>query len=547
MSNIPVIQVGTGNQTKVITPALLTAIGPNGLPVALKADANGQIISSGTVVNASTTDSGSFAIGPGSTTYSSYYSSAIGIGNSTAPGTDEECCAIGNNNMALGQGALAVGRSNNTSSDTASTLGISNNVAPNSGSSSALGMSNNVESDCSFSSAVGYSNSCYSGGAASSAFGYKNSTSGYRGSAFGYSNGANTNSTCAFGYGNGANANEGAAFGFMNQVGSYTSSAFGCKNTIAEASGYSSAFGYSNIVGNASSPAISASAFGYKNQALAYYSSAFGFNSFSSGQGSAAFGYNNLAFSTKSCSLGITSRVYIPYVTRLAANNGTVTDSGGHIRVHGKTGMCTMTVQNRPVKYLNAKDLLPAQTITSISRTGTVATATLNDHGFTPGLSYAVVIAGATESNWNGDKTIIITTKDQFTFTVTNVGLSSSTGGTVTQKASISRTGTTANVTLKNHLLRSGLTVTISGASQAEYNGNKLITKVDDDTFSFVVAGSPTTPATGTIAIAIVNDYFEKDNSIASGEFSIRRNGLQFILDYNDAGTVKSLTLGTVS
>lgn len=47
MSNIPVIQVGTGNETKVITPALLTAIGPDGTPVALKADANGQILTSG--------------------------------------------------------------------------------------------------------------------------------------------------------------------------------------------------------------------------------------------------------------------------------------------------------------------------------------------------------------------------------------------------------------------------------------------------------------------------------------------------------------------
>lgn len=46
MSTIPTIQVGTGNQVKVITPALLTAIGPDGQPVALKADANGQILTS---------------------------------------------------------------------------------------------------------------------------------------------------------------------------------------------------------------------------------------------------------------------------------------------------------------------------------------------------------------------------------------------------------------------------------------------------------------------------------------------------------------------
>ena len=39
----------------------------------------------------------------------------------------------------------------------------------------------------------------------------------------------------------------------------------------------------------------------------------------------------------------------------------------------------------------------------------------------------------------------------------------------------------------------------------------------------------------------------EVDNSLASGMFAIRRNGLQFILDYNDVGTVKSIVLGTAA
>lgn len=44
---VPVIQVGTGNQTKVISPVLLTGIGPAGTPVAVKADALGKLIVSG--------------------------------------------------------------------------------------------------------------------------------------------------------------------------------------------------------------------------------------------------------------------------------------------------------------------------------------------------------------------------------------------------------------------------------------------------------------------------------------------------------------------
>ncbi len=39
----------------------------------------------------------------------------------------------------------------------------------------------------------------------------------------------------------------------------------------------------------------------------------------------------------------------------------------------------------------------------------------------------------------------------------------------------------------------------------------------------------------------------EAAGALPRGMWSIRRNGLSFILDYNDAGTVKNLTLGTVS
>jgi hypothetical protein len=43
MSNIPVIQVGTGNQTKVIEPVLLVAIDPSGNPIAVQATSDGKI------------------------------------------------------------------------------------------------------------------------------------------------------------------------------------------------------------------------------------------------------------------------------------------------------------------------------------------------------------------------------------------------------------------------------------------------------------------------------------------------------------------------
>lgn len=63
---------------------------------------------------------------------------------------------------------------------------------------------------------------------------------------------------------------------------------------------------------------------------------------------------------------------------------------------------------------------------------------------------------------------------------------------------------------------------------------------------------------TGMVAMTVQNrateyDPFvgtagaEPDNQLAPGMFAIRRNGLNFILDYNDAGTIKNISLGTAA
>jgi hypothetical protein len=68
--------------------------------------------------------------------------------------------------------------------------------------------------------------------------------------------------------------------------------------------------------------------------------------------------------------------------------------------------------------------------------------------------------------------------------------------------ASITRDGTTATVTMSTaHFLQSGQVVNILGADQSEYNGTALVTVVNATTFTITVAGSPATPATGTIKI----------------------------------------------
>ncbi len=54
------------------------------------------------------------------------------------------------------------------------------------------------------------------------------------------------------------------------------------------------------------------------------------------------------------------------------------------------------------------------------------------------------------------------------------------------------------------HNWKTGMLVTIAGAAQPEYNGTFQITVVDSKTFTYVIAGAPSSPATGTITASRV-------------------------------------------
>jgi hypothetical protein len=67
----------------------------------------------------------------------------------------------------------------------------------------------------------------------------------------------------------------------------------------------------------------------------------------------------------------------------------------------------------------------------------------------------------------------------------------------------ITRSGATATATMAGgHPFVNGQKVVISGAAQAEYNGAFTIASTGPTSFTFSVAGSPATPATGTIYAA---------------------------------------------
>lgn len=51
-----------------------------------------------------------------------------------------------------------------------------------------------------------------------------------------------------------------------------------------------------------------------------------------------------------------------------------------------------------------------------------------------------------------------------------------------------------------NHGFEDGFDVIITGAVENEYNGISKIVKIDNDNFGYVISGSPSTPATGTIS-----------------------------------------------
>lgn len=67
---------------------------------------------------------------------------------------------------------------------------------------------------------------------------------------------------------------------------------------------------------------------------------------------------------------------------------------------------------------------------------------------------------------------------------------------------SINLSGTTATViTAVTNSLETGDSVVVSGADQPEYNGTFIVTVLDSVTFTYQVAGSPASPATGTISV----------------------------------------------
>ena len=116
------------------------------------------------------------------------------------------------------------------------------------------------------------------------------------------------------------------------------------------------------------------------------------------------------------------------------------------------------------------------------------------------------------------------------------------------QTVTITRSGTTATVSLTAHGYSVGSKITVAGANEVAYNGNFTVTVVGSaNAFNYTAASTPSaSPATGTVTCT-ARLGSERDNRLARGMFAIRRDGLAFYLDYNDGGTIKNISLGTAA
>lgn len=133
---------------------------------------------------------------------------------------------------------------------------------------------------------------------------------------------------------------------------------------------------------------------------------------------------------------------------------------------------------------------IPATAVTSLTRTGTTVTATVPS---TAGIINGdhVLVSGAVQPEYNIENPMTVVDETHFTYSLAFNPLSITT---------LVRTGATATATVSSTAtLTNGDLVYVDGAAQAEYNGDKVVTIVDSNHFSFSVSGTPVTPATGVI------------------------------------------------
>ena len=214
--------------------------------------------------------------------------------------------------------------------------------------------------------------------------------------------------------------------------------------------------------------------------------------------------------------------------------------------------------------------------ISSMGQTKGVATAqtatahdlTLSDEEKRLKLSVFIEINGATEIQYNGTHELLdVIDEFNFKFKIDSSAPTTATGSplllqdgrdyngwhlvtsippTPTQTLNItsltSSSGIAEAQTVNPHNYSTGMTITIAGADQSEYNGSFQITVTDIDKFQYAISGTPVSPATGTItssaSISFTYESNDPVNSPAVGTITARlRPRISRVVEENQAIT----------
>lgn len=221
--------------------------------------------------------------------------------------------------------------------------------------------------------------------------------------------------------------------------------------------------------------------------------------------------------------------------TWVVSSTGVITNTGGNhgdtnnaknystnanYIMTGATGALNVTATGLSGSYVNP---IPGVNITSLTRSGTVATAvTAIPHGFATGGS--AVIGGATPAGYNGTKTVTVVNSTTFTFTVT--ALTTPATGTITSTLAAAPGGSLLAITSDYNpsVPGSGTNVVACGSER----------------ISSINSGASWTTSATSISPAVSDIFY----SPTFGKFYELGNTLTTTAT-TQAGTVQSLGLGS--
>ena len=157
-----------------------------------------------------------------------------------------------------------------------------------------------------------------------------------------------------------ASSNRSVAIGSRNTSNNTETAAVGGFNSATGVR--SSSFGYANTSSGSRTSAI-----GWTNTASGAYASAVGYQNTASGQYGSAMGNLSVASATKSSAFGFRAKTAIANTVEIGYWPDATT-RGGAVRIHGTTGMSSLTIQDRATAYTDGGATLGSEADNTLGR-----------------------------------------------------------------------------------------------------------------------------------------------------------------------------------